>query len=292
MAQGKARRTRPPRPYRPAAILDAMVMTLLIESNQPLTAYDIARRSGEKGSRITPAQVYRVLDRLEADRRVQRVELLSAWLPWRDGRHGFMICRECRAVQTLPIGALQATVQRLCRTMGFSPSREVFETWGLCAECDSRRAAANRSDRTGKEHRMPNGMKGMLALMATAGAMLAIVPADAAERRPGVLHDGAGNELGTITVTDAPKGVLPRIEARGLPNIHMHADGSVAVELYSTLISLGSPDGRPRRCGHSVEPRAAAATRFCVNAPAECRRAARKPEPPIPAPLRSRPASG
>ena len=43
-----------------------------------------------------------------------------------------------------------------------------------------------------------------------AGAMMTVAPVDAAERQPGVLYDSAGKELGTLTVTDAPKGVCVR----------------------------------------------------------------------------------
>lgn len=280
------------RPYRSPAVLDALVMTLLAESNQPLSAYDLARRSSDNGSRVTPAQIYRVLDRLETDSKIQRIELLSAWLPKRDGQQGFMVCRGCRSVEAFQIGAVQATVQRLCRAIGFSPTRSVFESWGLCAECDRQRAE-QRPRETGREQKMRIRMKSLLALMMAAGSTMAIAPADAADRRAGVLYDGAGKELGTITVMDAPQGVLLRIEARSLPpgwhgvhfhekadcsaagfkgagghvhsatpivhgflkedandagdlpNIHAHADGSVTVELYSTLVSIDGRDGRP-----------------------------------------------
>lgn len=133
----------------------------------------------------------------------------------------------------------------------------------------------------------------LLAAMVTASAMIAAQPADATERRPGVLYDNAGKALGMIAVVDAPKGVLLGIEAQDLPpgwhgvhfhekadcgdaafanagghvhsekpivhgflvegandagdlpNIHVHADGSVTVALYSTLVSVHGTDGRP-----------------------------------------------
>jgi len=73
---------------------------------------------------------------------------------------------------------------------------------------------------------MTIGTRGLMALMTAMGAMFAAAPADAAERRPGTLYDNVGNELGMITVTDAPKGVLLRIEAKGLPpgwhGVHCH----------------------------------------------------------------------
>ena len=66
----------------------------------------------------------------------------------------------------------------------------------------------------------------LISSTATAVMMTTAVAAAAAERRPGVLYDGAGRELGTIAITDAPKGVLLRIEAKGLPpgwhGMHFH----------------------------------------------------------------------
>lgn len=122
---------------------------------------------------------------------------------------------------------------------------------------------------------------------------LLTMPAAAAEHSPGVLYDGAGRELGAVAIIDAPKGVLLRVEAKGLPpdwhgmhfhekadcsdaafksagghvhsqkpivhgflvedandagdlpNIHVGADGSATVELYSALVSADGRGGRP-----------------------------------------------
>lgn len=138
---------------------------------------------------------------------------------------------------------------------------------------------------------MAVGVKAFAALIVA--AMLTAVPADAAERRPGILYDNAGKALGSVTIVDAPKGVLVRIEGKGLPpgwhgahfhekadcgdaafkgagghvhsqkpivhgflvegandagdlpNIHAAADGSVAVEFYSTFVSAEGLGGRP-----------------------------------------------
>ena len=50
-----------------------MIATAIIGA----AAYEIARRATARASRITPAQVYRVLDRLIEGSEVQRIELLS-----------------------------------------------------------------------------------------------------------------------------------------------------------------------------------------------------------------------
>ncbi|MDF0490328.1 superoxide dismutase family protein [Sphingomonas sp. H39-1-10] len=48
----------------------------------------------------------------------------------------------------------------------------------------------------------------------------------AAAAEPGVLVDGAGKGIGTVSVTETPRGVLLRVEARGLPpgwhGMHFH----------------------------------------------------------------------
>lgn len=63
-----------------------------------------------------------------------------------------------------------------------------------------------------------------LILAATPG--LAQAQPAAADRQPGVLYSGAGQELGRITVTSAPKGVILRVEGHGLPagwhGMHFH----------------------------------------------------------------------
>lgn len=151
------------RSYRSPAVLDALVMALLAESNHPLSAYDLARRSCENGARMSPAQIYRVLDRLEAGGRIQRIELLSAWLPKRSDQQGFMVCHECHAAQMFPVDALQGTVDHLCETAGFLPSRVIFEVRGVCAGCASQGAPGDGAVGKGKPQRRPVRLKGLTA---------------------------------------------------------------------------------------------------------------------------------
>jgi Cu-Zn family superoxide dismutase len=65
-------------------------------------------------------------------------------------------------------------------------------------------------------------------LLAAGAAALLAVPALAADQ-PGVLKGANGATLGTVSVTDAPKGVLLRIEAKGLTpgwhGAHFHEKG-------------------------------------------------------------------
>lgn len=134
--------------YRRSSVLDALVMSLLEQNNRPLTAHEIARRSHERGSPITATQVYRVLERLTSSNKVERIELLAAYLPSQGEPHGFLVCRCCRSVHGFPVPALRTTVERLCRATGYSPSRSIIEAYGLCAECTKRRKRASNARRS------------------------------------------------------------------------------------------------------------------------------------------------
>ena len=134
------------RPYRSAATLDALVMRLLRQSKGPLTAYEIAQRANDLDSPISPAQAYRVLDRLMEADKVQRVELLSAYLPSTGKQHGFLVCRHCRSVRPFAIPFLQETIQRLCRTAVFRPARTIVESWGSCSDCERERLQISKKE--------------------------------------------------------------------------------------------------------------------------------------------------
>lgn len=149
---------------RSSYVVQATKKACRTDFRRQLSAYDLARRSCERGSHITPAQIYRVLDRLEASGRIQRIELLSAWLPKQNGQQGFLVCRSCRSVQTFQIGSFQLAVQRICRAAGVSPSRGVFESWGLCADCNGHRAACDGPAYIRRKQTMPIKMKSMMAL--------------------------------------------------------------------------------------------------------------------------------
>lgn len=214
------------RPYRPAAVLDDLVISLLKKSNRPLTAYELADRSSEQGTVINPAQIYRVLERLIIAKRVQRIELLSAYMLRQGEVPGFMVCRCCRSVQSFPLGAMLQAAERICRSRTFRLSRTIVESWGICAECNAASEVPGRAT-IRKEQGMANIKSKLSVLMMAAGAMImADVPAEASERPPGVLYDRSGNTLGAVQITDAPGGVISRAEARGLPpgwhGMHFH----------------------------------------------------------------------
>lgn len=73
---------------------------------------------------------------------------------------------------------------------------------------------------------------------AAVAALLLAGAAGAADRQPGVLYNTAGEQIGTVAVTDAPKGVLLRVEgsklAPGWHGIHIHEHGDCSDKGFAT----------------------------------------------------------
>lgn|GEM_PF-1179692 len=143
-----------PKGRRKPALLEAMVLTLLREANRPQKAYDIARRCGARGSSMTPMQAYRVLDRLIDRGEVQRIETLSSYV-LRDGeRKGFMICRDCGAVQAFALSPLMGALDYLGRVRAFSDWCPSVELTGVCRPCATVSEAVDKKRARPVGHRM------------------------------------------------------------------------------------------------------------------------------------------
>ena len=184
------------------AVLDALVLALLEESNHPLTAYQIAGRSDERGAPMTATQVYRVLDRLISDGKVQRIELLAAYLPVQSEPQGFIVCRCCQAVQTVSVTGLRSAAYRVCRAAGFAASRSIFEVSGVCADCARRETGDAGVVKRQKIRSVTSRLRELLILTATAGAIFDAGPVEAVER-PGKKFAVSRCSLGNLRPLNA-----------------------------------------------------------------------------------------
>ena len=91
-------------------------------------------------------------------------------------------------------------------------------------------------------------LRNVVLCVAVGTAALSALPAGAADVKTAPLQGADGATHGTVTVTGAPKGVLLRIEATGLPpgwhGAHFHEKGDcVAPRLHQRR--------RPCACGHA-----------------------------------------
>lgn len=125
-------RSRYRRRHRTPQLLNDLVLEFLMASNRPVTAHEIARLSEERGAGLSPAQVYRVLDRLMAAGSVQRIEVLAAYVPIRGERMGFLVCLRCRAIEMFSISDLASALDNSCKAAGFcTPAIPVRGAWSL-----------------------------------------------------------------------------------------------------------------------------------------------------------------
>lgn len=120
-------------------MLDRQVVSILEKSNRPLGAYDIVRRGRDTQVQLQPAQVYRVLARLVRRGKLQRVELLSAYMIASPSHDGLLVCQRCHAVEGFALPGLDHEIARHCADRNFSMTRGILEIFGLCQECKRRR---------------------------------------------------------------------------------------------------------------------------------------------------------
>lgn len=115
------------------------VLEILLQSHQPMGAYDILAQINrhESGTPVAPPIVYRALEFLLAERLIHRIECRNAFIGCIDPGHRdaaqFLICKGCEKVAELdrPATAIQSAASRV----GFTIDHSVVEITGLCAEC-------------------------------------------------------------------------------------------------------------------------------------------------------------
>lgn len=115
------------------------VLEILLESHQPLGAYDILaelnRTAGKE--QVAPPIVYRALEFLLAQGLVHRLESRNAFVscmhPGHQSAAQFLICRDCEQVAELQNS--DATLLAQADDLGFAVDHSVVEITGVCAQC-------------------------------------------------------------------------------------------------------------------------------------------------------------
>mgnify|MGYP003739343175 CR=1 FL=1 len=119
-----------------AAIFDA-----ISQQEKPASAYDIADLvSAQRGKRVAPNSVYRILDLFVANNIVRRVESANAFIA--NSHPGclhdciFLICDSCGHTTHIDNDRIAGDVRAAASASGFAPARPVIEVRGKCADCD------------------------------------------------------------------------------------------------------------------------------------------------------------
>jgi Fur family zinc uptake transcriptional regulator len=119
------------------------VLEALLQSHNPLGAYEIIERMANKKGRPAPITVYRALDFLRGNGLVHRIESRNAFVACghnhaREDPVVFLICERCGAVGEASGGAVAEALRASSRAAGFSPKTPLVEIVGICAHCRTR----------------------------------------------------------------------------------------------------------------------------------------------------------
>ena len=120
----------------------SLVLSVLEESEQPLSAYNILDRLRSHGLKA-PLQIYRALEKLLEHGRVHRLESMNAFVVCCHSRHGrihpritaFEICESCGKVNEFLDKKVEDALIRHARSSGFKIRATTIEVHGLCADC-------------------------------------------------------------------------------------------------------------------------------------------------------------
>ena len=120
--------------------LREQVYTVLLDYEQPVTAYDLLAKVAEAYKRdMSPMSVYRALDALCALGLAVRVESLNAYMPCQhpdhDHQHVLLVCDNCGHADEIEDHGIARKLEQNAHTHGFAPSRQVLELHGTCQDC-------------------------------------------------------------------------------------------------------------------------------------------------------------
>lgn len=115
------------------------ILSILHQHRTPMSAYDLLKEMRKAKPKIAPTTIYRALASLVEDRRIHRVESLSAYAACQRGdRQNTMIlsiCEDCGSVEERVAADLLVSFADVIGEFGFSPKRHVIEVHGICAAC-------------------------------------------------------------------------------------------------------------------------------------------------------------
>lgn len=120
----------------------AEVFDELAKHTRPVSAYDIAENlSKQRGSRVAPNSVYRILDIFVRGNLANRIESANAFLvnSHPGCRHDciFLICDSCGKATHFDDDALTGALAGAAKEQGFQPDRPVIELRGTCRSCSA-----------------------------------------------------------------------------------------------------------------------------------------------------------
>jgi len=122
--------------------LRRIVLSLILEADGPLTAYQLLDQLKRIRKGAVPPTVYRALDFLIENHLSHRLERLNAFIPCAEADHGhhavqFLICGKCGTVAEIEDVDVSEALRQAAEKAGFQPSNALVELDGTCALCAS-----------------------------------------------------------------------------------------------------------------------------------------------------------
>lgn len=120
-----------------------LILSVLNEAGQPLTAGDIYERAVKLQPTIAKSTVYRNLETM-----LSRGEVLHGWLENGESFYStvqghqhkhFMICKGCNRMLDLPECPLGDIERKIADTSGFKITDHVIQIYGYCKDCANRK---------------------------------------------------------------------------------------------------------------------------------------------------------
>lgn len=118
----------------------ADVFSALAARDKPVSAYDIAESvSTQRGKRVAPNSVYRILDLFVRTNLARKVESANAYIANSHPgcRHDciFLICDQCGQAVHIDDDRLTDALVKAAEAEGFTDLRPVVELRGVCPDC-------------------------------------------------------------------------------------------------------------------------------------------------------------
>lgn len=121
--------------------LRRLILRLLLEAKGPLKAYDMVDKAWERGDKLTPATVYRVLEHLKAAGLVHKVNSLNSYVVCSD--HGteadhhplLLVCPDCRKATEINDSDLSDALFARLNALGHHVASGSVEIHGVCDAC-------------------------------------------------------------------------------------------------------------------------------------------------------------
>ncbi|MEB3285918.1 MAG: Fur family transcriptional regulator [Vampirovibrionales bacterium] len=124
-----------------------LVIELLDEAEQPLSAYEIKDTLSRRGEQVDTVSIYRILDCLEENHLIHRVissgkvrkcaldQEEACALEQHDHCHHFLVCEQCGQIEEVHCPGTEALVGALQNSTRFLIKSHRMEFSGLCPSC-------------------------------------------------------------------------------------------------------------------------------------------------------------